>query len=128
MTPIKRNLYLYAYNKLNDVYTIRGVDTDGTVFESRVIEHIPSDLICQIRDEYARISGFKVESVEPTASFSSRGSNAVIDFHGRKYTPAQVEEIMNSLFVDLPHVNELKKGTGFVKRLRNIISNKDDNK
>ena len=42
------NLYAYAYNELNDVYTIRGISSEEISFEPRVINDVPRNLISKI--------------------------------------------------------------------------------
>lgn len=109
MTYIKRNLYAYAYNKLNDVYTVRGLDSGEISLEPRTIEHIPDGLMEKMADEYAFVSGYKLGNVAPRTSFSTGRFYAVVDFHNREFTPEQVSEILDGRFVNVPYQTQLEK-------------------
>ena len=103
-------LFAYAYNKLNDVYTIRGIESNEMSLDPKKIRYIPEGLINEIRSEYERIKGVKMEELIPTESFSKNSFYAVVDFHGRTFKPEQVTEIMNGKFVNVPIVKEIPKG------------------
>lgn len=119
MRYTKRLLYAYAYNKLNDVYTIRGVEADEMTLEPRSMSHIPVNLIASMRNEYSVITGLEVSNIKPTLSFSNGNFYAIIDFHAREFTPEQVEEIISGRFVNVPYNVALEeKGVQKVRKPR----------
>ena len=99
------NLYAYAYNELNDVYTIRGISSEEISFEPRVINDVPRNLISKIEHEYVEQRKCD-EELDTIISFSKNRFYAIVDFHGRKFDFEQVSKIMNGEKLDL---NQSKK-------------------
>ena len=111
---IKKNLYAYSYNSLNNVYIIRGVSDEEASFEPRTISHIPGGLLSQIESEYLSDSiwDYHLQKI----SFSADRYHAILDFHGRTFDAEQVARILNGEFVDVPYKTIEKPKTRNFKR------------
>ncbi len=97
------NLYAYGYDELNNVYTVRGISSETDIFMPRIMKYIPDELIDKfVFEEYMR-SGQIVDVINKNKiiSYSPNCYMAVVDFHGRRFTPEQVTKIMRGEKIEL---------------------------
>lgn len=115
-------LYAYAYNRENDVYTVRGIIDWEVSYVPREITRVPKGLLNQITAEFARESNLEESELNPTVSLADDGSGAVVDFYDRVFSTDQVKTIMESGFVSKPQ--EPKKA--FTKKIGSIFQKKNN--
>ena len=108
---MESQLYAYAYNKLNDVYTVRGISDEVCSFEPRSIYRIPTGLLEKMKSEYTVNSNNFSKSLNEQISFEQGGFRAIVDYHGRSFDSEQIRAIFNNKFVNVPYssTNEIGK-------------------
>ncbi len=110
MQRVEQVLYGYTYDRANDLYVVRGIESYEMSFEPRYMEYIPGELVEQIRTEYSTINGVMLDDITPTESFSESRSYAVIDFHGREYGQEEIQSILRGQIVEKePIINFVRK-------------------